>query len=287
MVTWDDHEVDNDYADDISEEDDVPELFLARRAAAYQAYYEHLPLPRRAVPFGASMRLYASRAFGTLASVVMLDERQYRSPQACPRPGRRGANRVKDCAELWLPERTKLGAQQERWFEAQLAASKALWNLTAEGTVIAYVDEQPGPGEQFWTDGWNGYPAARQRLLESTLRSGAQNPVFFSGDIHAFLAANLQREPTNPESAVVATEFTTTSITSQARPQAELDSRRQENPAVLWANSERRGYVRLDMDRTRLLADFVAMESVTRPDAGRSIQASFVVEAGQPGVKPG
>ncbi len=286
IVTWDDHEVDNDYADALSEEDDVPELFLARRAAAYQAYYEHLPLPRRAVPFGASMRLYASNAFGSLAQVVTLDERQYRSPQACPRLGRRGANRVKDCSDLWLPERTKLGAQQESWFEAQLAASKSLWNLTAEGTVIAYIDEQPGPGEQFWTDGWNGYPAARRRLLESTVRSGATNPVFFSGDIHAFLAANLQREPTDPESHVVASEFTTTSITSQALPQAQLDSRRQENPAIQWANSERRGYLRLDLDRNRLLVDLVAMESVTRPDAGRSIQASFVVEAGQPGVKP-
>lgn len=68
-------------------------------------------------------------------------------------------------------------------------------------------------------------------------------------------------------------------------PQAQLNSRRQENPAIQWANSEQRGYLRLDLDRTRLLADLVAMESVTRPDAGRSIQASFVVEAGQPGVK--
>jgi alkaline phosphatase D len=286
MVTWDDHEVDNDYAADISEEDDVPELFLARRAAAYRAYYEHMPLPRRAIPFGASMRLHATRRFGTLANVVTLDERQYRSPLACPRPGRRGANRVKDCAELWLPERTKLGAQQERWFEAQLTASQSLWNLTAEGTVIAYIDEQPGPGEQFWTDGWNGYPAARQRLLESTVRSGATNPVFCSGDIHAFLVSNLQREPADPKSPVVAAEFTTTSISSQAMPQEELDKRRQENPSVVWANSERRGYLRLDLDRKRLQADLVAMDSVTRPDAGRSIQASFVVEAGQPGVKP-
>jgi alkaline phosphatase D len=286
MVTWDDHEVDNDYANDISEEDDDPALFLARRAAAYQAYYEHLPLPRRAVPFGPNLRLYCSQAFGGLVNLVMLDERQYRSPQACPRPGRRGANRVRDCAELAAPDRTKLGAQQERWYETQLTASKALWNLTAQGTVVAYIDELPGPGEQFWSDAWNGYPAARQRLLDATVRSGVKNPVLLSGDIHAFLASNLHRAAADPGSPVVATEFTTTSISSRAMPQAELDARRQENPAVLWANSERRGYLRLDLDRTRLLADLVAMESVIRADAGRSIQASFVVEAGQPGVRP-
>jgi alkaline phosphatase D len=232
------------------------------------------------------MRLYASRAFGSLASVHLLDERQYRSPQACPRPGRRGANRVRDCAELAVPDRTKLGPQQERWYEAQLTASKALWNLTAQGTVVAYLDELPGPGEQFWTDGWNGYPAARQRLLESTVRSGARNPVLLSGDIHAFLASNLNRDAADPGSPVVAAEFTTTSISSQALPQVELDKRRQENPSVLWANSERRGYLRLDLDRERLRADLVAMDSVKKSDAGRSVQASFVVEAGQPGTKP-
>jgi alkaline phosphatase D len=193
---------------------------------------------------------------------------------------------VRDCAELVAPDRTKLGPQQERWFEAQLAASKSLWNLTAEGTVIAYIDEQPGPGEQFWTDGWSGYPAARQRLLEATVRSGAQNPIYLSGDIHSFLASNLNRDPADPGSAVVAAEFTTTSISSQAMPQAELDKRRQENPSVLWANSERRGYLRLDLDRERLRADLVAIDSETRPDAGQSIQASFVVEAGHAGVEP-
>jgi len=200
--------------------------------------------------------------------------------------GRRGANRVRDCAELTSPDRSKLGPQQERWYEAQLTASKALWNLTAQGTVVAFLDELPGPGQQFWTDAWNGYPVARQRLLDATERSGAKNPVLLSGDIHAFLASNLNRDPADPGSPVVAAEFTTTSISSQAMPQAELDKRRQENPSVLWANSERRGYLRLDLDRERLRADLVAIDSVTRPDAGQSIQTSFVVEAGQAGVEP-
>jgi alkaline phosphatase D len=83
LLVSDDHEVANDYAAEHSSQDDPPELFLARRAAAYQAYYEHLPLPRRLVPFAGRQRLHTSRAFGELANVLLLDGRQYRSPQAC------------------------------------------------------------------------------------------------------------------------------------------------------------------------------------------------------------
>jgi hypothetical protein len=105
----------------------------------------------------------------------MLDERQYRSPQACPQPGQRGANRVSECAKLWLEELTKLGARQEAWLDARLATSKARWNLLAQGTVMAYVDETAGPGERFWTDSWNGYPAARRRLLDTPVARREQS----------------------------------------------------------------------------------------------------------------
>jgi alkaline phosphatase D len=283
MVTWDDHEVDNDYANDVAEEDDEPGLFLARRAAAYKAYYEHMPLPRRAVPFGPNLRLYCAQAFGGLVNLLMLDERQYRSPHACPRPGRRGSNRVSDCAELGRAERTKLGTRQEQWLSAQLADSKAIWNVLAQGTVMAYVDEQPGPGERFWTDGWNGYPAARDRLLGALDATRARNPVVLSGDIHAFLVANLNREAANPGSPIVASEFTTTSITSQGLAQRLLDERRPENPSLLLLNSERRGYLRLDINRERMQTDLVALESAAQRDSPRSTMATFVVEAGKPG----
>jgi alkaline phosphatase D len=286
LVTWDDHEVDNDYANDVSEEDDVPELQLARRAAAYKAYYEHMPLPRRAVPFGPSMRLYMEQAFGSLANIYTLDERQYRSPHACPQPGRRGSARVSDCAELAAPERTKLGPRQEAWLEARLAASKARWNLLAQGTVMAYIDEMPGPGERYWTDGWNGYPAARERLLQSVVRSGAANPVVLSGDIHAFAVARLNLVPSDPSSPVVASEFTATSITSQSVSQKAVDERKAENPSLLLANAERRGYLRLDVTPASLRADLVAMDSVAEPTARGSVMGSFLVEDGRPGPVP-
>ena len=265
-----------------SEEDDTPEWFLARRAAAYQAFYEHMPLPRRAVPFGADLRLFTQRSFGGLANIFMLDTRQYRSPLACTEPGRRGARTV-DCPELRDSSRTKLGAVQEGWLSGRMAASRATWNLFASGTVMAYADEKPGPGERFWNDGWNGYPAARARFMEALAQTKVANPVILSGDIHSFIAANHRRTSGDPQSALVASEFVTTSITSQGLPRRTLDQRRAENPDLLFASSERRGYLRLELSRQRLQADLIAMQSVTERDAGQFVQASFVVETGKPG----
>lgn len=285
MVTWDDHEVQNDYAGATSEQDDPPEWFAARRAAAYRAYYEHMPLPHRAVPFGDQMRLFTQRSFGQLASITMLDSRQYRSPLACTARARRNS-RTANCEELFDIKRSKLGELQENWLGAQMLASRARWNLFPQGTIMAYVDEQPGPGEAFWNDSWNGYPAARLRFLEMLAQTRLANPVVLSGDIHAFLVSNLHRVPADPGSPGLATEFVTTSITSQGANQLKVDATRANNPAVLLANAERRGYVLLDIRPERLQADLIAMNSVTDRAAGRFVQASFVVENGKPGALP-
>src|SRR6185295_14293758 len=124
IVMWDDHEVENDYASDVSEDNVDRKLFRARRAAAYRAYYEHMPLPRDARPHGSRMRLYTTRTFGDLASIYTLDQRQYRSPEACPKPGRGGSNRVavSECPELEDPSRTMLGKPQEKWLHRAFQA---------------------------------------------------------------------------------------------------------------------------------------------------------------------
>jgi alkaline phosphatase D len=283
MVTWDDHEVENDYAGGMSEEDDPPEWFAARRTAAYRAYYEHMPLPRRAVPFGDSMRLFTQRSFGQLANIMMLDSRQYRSPLACTQRARRGSRSV-SCPELNDITRSKLGELQENWMAAQMISSRARWNLFPQGTIMTYIDELPGPGEVFWNDSWNGYPAARLRFMEMLAQTRLSNPVVLSGDIHAFLVSNLHHVPNDPESPRLGTEFVTTSISSQGSSQRGLDAARGNNPALLFGNSERRGYVLLDIQPDRLQADLVALNSVTDRAAGRFVQASFVVEHGKAGA---
>ena len=284
LVTWDDHEVENDYAGETSDEDDTRAWFLARRAAAYQAYYEHMPLPSRAMPFGADLRLFAQHSFGSLANFIMLDTRQYRSPLACTTPGRRNS-RSANCAELKDPARTKLGVAQEGWLQRRMGLSGARWNIFASGTVMSYVDEQRGPGEMVWNDGWSGYSAARARFIDALGGTRVANPIVVSGDIHSFIASNINRVPEDRESPVVASEFVTTSISSQGVQQSMLDERRPENPNLLYADSQRRGYLRFDLTPERLRADLVAMDSVAQRDAGRSVQASFVVENGRPGAR--
>ena len=285
LVTWDDHEVDNDYANDRSE--DLDPNFLARRAAAYQAYWEHMPLRASAMPAGTGMRLYGRHAFGNLASFHVLDERQYRDHQVCPKPGRGGGNVVDDagCPARLETQRSLLGAEQEAWLNAGLSESRARWNIIAQQTLMAQADRRPGPERQFWTDGWDGYPAARARLLRGIAGRTPPNPLVIGGDVHFNCVADLKADFDDPASPVVATEFCGTSITSQGPVQARLDALLPDNPHVRFANSEKRGYVVLELTERRCLAQLRALDSEKRPDSGLSTLAAFVVENGRPGAE--
>jgi alkaline phosphatase D len=286
LLIWDDHDVANDYANDVSEEDDDPQLFLARRAAAYQAYYEHMPLPRWAVPSGPAMRLYATRAFGDLASIVLLDQRQYRAPEACPPLGRAGGHRVDEakCPELDDPNRTMLGGRQEAWAQGQLASSQTRWNLLAQGTLMGHNNEAPLPEHRYWTDAWNGYPAARERLMKFLSEKHVSNPVVLSGDIHAFVVSGLHLKAADLDSPLVAPEFVTTSISSDAVQEQYFETARKLNPNLLTATGEHRGYIRLDITKDNLRADLISIDTVKVPDSGRSTLVSYVVEAGKPAL---
>ncbi|HKU46830.1 MAG TPA: alkaline phosphatase D family protein [Burkholderiales bacterium] len=284
IVTWDDHEVDNDYADDRPEDGMEREPFLARRAAAYRAYYEHMPLPARMRPNGPDMRLHTHLDWGGLARFHVLDTRQYRSWQACPRNGRRGGSNTVDieqCKRLPVPGRSMLGRAQERWLEGTLRDSRAAWNFIAQTTPMAQFDSKPGAGRRAWTDGWDGYPAARQRLFEQLAR--ISNPVVLGGDVHSFNASQLKLDFDDAASPVVASEFVTTSITSQAWSQDRLDRHLPDNPHLLLADSRFRGHARAEVSARRMQVDLRAMQNVQARDAACSTLASFVVEDGKPG----
>jgi alkaline phosphatase D len=286
LFTWDDHEVENDYASDRSQNLDEPAWFLARRAAAYKAWYEHQPVPRAMVPYGAAARIHTRQAFGTLAEFFVLDDRQYRSHEACPRPGRGGSTSVDaaECTELADPSRTMLGAAQEQWLGAGLAASRARWTILAQQTRMAQWDERAGRGRAAWTDAWDGYPAARRRVLEALAQKA--NPVVIGGDIHAFNVNELKLDFDDPKAPVVASEFVGSSITSQGWAQKRVDDLRADNPHVLLADSSHRGYVRVELTPAAMKVDLRGMEHVRTREAGCSTLASFIVEDGHPGPKP-
>jgi alkaline phosphatase D len=286
IVTWDDHEVDNDYADDRPEDGMPREQFLARRAAAYRAFYEHMPLPERMRPSGPHMRLYTQLGWGALGRFYVLDGRQYKTWQACTRRGRRGGSNtvdVESCRVLADADRSFLGRAQERWLDGALSSSRARWNLLAQQTRMAQFDQKPGPGRRAWTDGWDGYPSARARLLNHLEQQRIPNPVVVGGDVHQFNVADLKVDFNDPDSNTVASEIVGTSITSQGWPQDRLDTFLPDNPHVKLVEGRLRGYVRVNVTAQEARFDLRAIESEKRRDAACSTHATFVVEEGRAG----
>lgn len=287
LVTWDDHEVQNDYANDRSQRLDPPDSFLLRRAAAYQAYYEHMPLPAVARPRGPGMGLHARVAFGRLAEFHVLDTRQYRSHQVCPRPGRGGSN-VVDAAEC--PQRldaglTLLGSAQEQWLHDGLGASQARWKVIAQQTMMAQADRRPGDGQEFWTDGWDGYPAARRRLLQFIAEKRIANPLVIGGDVHLSAVADLKTDFDDTRAPVIATEFVGTSITSQGPAQKRLEAVLAENPHIRYANGTRRGYTVMELSARRCIAHLRTLDDVRNPQSGIKSLVRYAVEDGKPGAQ--
>jgi alkaline phosphatase D len=287
FATWDDHEVANDYAGTTPGRVEDPAAFLARRAAAYQAWYEHLPVPPAMAPRDGSARIYWRARLGRLATLHMLDQRQYRSPEACPKPPQLGGLRVgADCADLLDPARTMLGAAQEQWLADGLQQQPGAWTLLAQGTPFAHVDEAMAGQPEYWTDSWTGYPAARQRLLDSVQRARAANPVVLSGDFHCFMVSSINAVPERLDSPLVASEFVGTSISSDSLGQDVLDRWRANNPHLQRLDGTRRGYLRLTLSAKQLRADLITVDDASRPDSGRSVAGAYVVEAGNPAILP-
>ncbi len=293
VMVWDDHEVSNDYADASAERITAPEDFLVRRAAAYRAYFEHMPMPQRMAPSGPAMRIDCALRIGRLATLYLLDGRQYRTPQACPPPGRAGGNAViaADCPALRDPGRTLLGGRQEQWLDREFKASATPWNLIAQQTLVAplAMPDRSGSTVRVRTDGWDGYPLSRRRLLDSISGHGLRNPVVVGGDLHAFFAADLRAQAATGAGGafpVVASEFVTTSVASQAPGQAHYDRLKRANEHLRHADGTRRGYLRLTLATRLMQADLMALDDVRRPESGISRQAAFVVEDGRPGPQP-
>jgi alkaline phosphatase D len=283
VVTWDDHEVENDYAGDVSQDRVDPALFRARRAAAYQAYYEHMPLRASALPVDGAMRLYQRLRFGDLLELHVLDTRQYRSDQACGTPERGGGQLVEQCDARLAPTQTLLGREQQAWLQSGLADSQVRWNVLAQQLLMAELEQKPGPGEGYWSDGWDGYAAERTRLLRFVAERGIPNLISIGGDIHSFWATELRADFRDPSSPVLGSEFVGTSISSTGVPYETFARFLPENPHIKFFDSRPRGYVRCEVRPERWSTDFRAVDSVLTLTSTVSTLASFVVESGRPG----
>ncbi|MFJ9812971.1 alkaline phosphatase D family protein [Streptomyces sp. NPDC101158] len=281
-VTWDDHETENNYAGDVPENDVPPEEFLIRRAAAYRAYWENQPLRRPQRPTGPDMKLYRRLRFGRLAQFDILDTRQYRSDQAYGDGWRTPGPESED------PARTLTGATQERWLLDGWRASRATWNVVPQQVVLSERRSVPTTAYKLSMDSWDGYPASRQRILDGAQAAGIENLMVLTGDVHVAYALDIKADFRDPASRTVGTEIVATSITSgrngSERP-SNYDDLTRANPHLRFYNG-RRGYVTVALGEDSARADFRTVASVTTPGAPVVTAASFVTEAGRPGLTP-
>ena len=287
LLVWDDHEVENDYAGLVGSHRQPD--FPAQRAAAYRAYWEHMPLPKAIRPValdaGGAMRMHGRLDWGRLARIHRLDDRQMRDLQVCPKPGQGGSNtvRAQDCPALADPKRSLLGAAQERWLAEGWDLTRP-WNLLAQQTLMARFSwDDPADGGRYWTDGWDGYAPARQRLLGVVAERRVPGVVVLGGDVHANYVADLKPDYDDARSPVVASEFCGTSITSLGVAPSRLQAALPYNPHVHLGRSDQRGYMRFALDERRLQVQLRTLDDARDPASGLRTTARFVVEAGKPG----
>ena len=284
VLTWDDHEVENDYAGDHSSSGMTPQAFLQRRAAAYKAYFEHLPVSPGMAPNGASMRIHDRCAWGRLADLWTLDNRQFRSVQACADGAGAGGRASAPCDELGLEARTVFGMAQERWLAQGLATSARRWKLLGQGSQISASAIRSPVGERIHTDGWDGYPKARERLLRAIADPGVDNVLCLGGDVHRHVAAQLRRVPNEAASPIVASEFVCSSLTSRGLSESLMTAMRSSNPDMVHARSDERGYALIEITPQTASCEFRATPFPARAEARLGTQARVVVEHGRAGV---
>jgi alkaline phosphatase D len=277
VVTFDDHEVDNDWAGQIPQDPakQPHDAFVARLTAAFQAYYEHMPVRASAIPSGPHIQMYRRLEFGRLARLNVLDTRQFRSDQ------------VTSQADAEDPSLTMLGAEQKEWLLDGMHDSPARWNLVASQIMMAETDILPGEGKLWYYDAWDGYQVERNALLDEF--ADIRNPVVLSGDRHLTMISDLKTDYSDPESEVVGAEFVGTSISSngdqdQAAFHAQWDPLKADNPHWKFIDAHR-GYHLFDIRRDGIDAQVRVVDTVVQPRATPSTLARLRVESGRPGVE--
>ena len=291
IMTWDDHEVENDYTGN-STEHRLPRFErLQQRAAAYQAFWEHMPLRLAQRPLGPDAIMYRRLAFGDLVDLVMLDERQYRSALPCPPapPARDRSRRVAidNCADSLDPNRSMLGMDQERWLAKTLSEpARARWSVIGQQMqFVPHFSKTKEDKLAIRTDGWDGYAAAHQRALDMIAARPNRDTLVIGGDIHAFIAADVPAKRNDPSSSPIASHVVVGPVSSRLGDHNSLAEAMPHNPHVKFADARRHGYTRCTIERDRSLFEFRALDDVKDANSGITTLAGFETEWGKAGLK--
>jgi alkaline phosphatase D len=308
IAVWDDHEIVNDAWRDGAQNHQPGEgRWEQRRDAAIRAYHEWMPI--RGVPEGADTRIFRSFRYGDLASLTMLDTRLFgrdRQPDV-------GANVTPETIMQALenPERRMLGERQEGWLRRTLQAdTQTTWQVIGQQIMLApvrapelgplldadkpsllsreqidhYVAASKG-NPPMVLDTWNGYPHAREALL-ADLDQYARNPVVISGDLHTSMASDVYRMGAD---APVTVEIMTSSVSSPGfaeylpmkRPGGLSEATRTVNPWVKYMETERRGWVHMQLSHNACKADWHLVDTVHAREYTSKIDKQLAVQAGE------
>jgi alkaline phosphatase D len=279
FVTFDDHEVVNNYTGLDTPAHVPPEIFAQRRAAAYQAYYENMPLRRSSMPAQGGMQIYRRRRLGNLLDAHFLDTRQFRSPIPC------GGDFNPACPETAAPRAEVLGSAQEQWLAKGLRGG-ARWNFVAQQVMMMPLDRRrpndDGPKPILNMDSWAGYDAARERVLGDM--AGLGNVVVMTGDEHQNFAGELRRDAGRGEA--VAVEFVATSISSDGsggEMKYGADRVMADNPFLKFCNY-RRGYAIAEVRADSWSTHFRVVDQIDTPGGTISTRSVATVERGKPAI---
>ncbi len=278
IVTWDDHEVENDYAGTQGVETADAAAFVARRAAAYQAYFEHMPIASERLLADRGVRLYRRLGWGDLATLHVLDTRQYRTSHACMTPAERGGRVTRNCGAATAPEATMMGSAQEDWLRRGLARERARWSLVTQQTLFSRLFLPQGR-DAHYSDIWDGYVATRDRTVEAMRQPAVRNAVVLGGDVHSFWLNDVKSDFDDPSSATVASEIVTTCLASHNGPAALFDPAPALNPHVRYLDNAHSGYALIDVTHEAIGIDLRALASLSeRNSAIRSLKRANIVD---------
>lgn len=282
VVTWDDHEVDNNYADDISEHEDPLDEFLQRRADAYQAYYEHMPLRPSSLPVGPDMQLYRHLPYGDLLDFSVLDTRQYRTDHPA------GDGVFPRTPNSTSPLTSITGPAQEQWLLQNLDRSTSTWNVLAQQVIMAetYSIVAEGEAQEYYTDSWSGYPSSRERILGHIQEAGISNPIVLTGDIHTAWAADLKANFDDAKSATIGTEYVCTSITAGGTEPSNFGQEYRDTfDYIKFFDGRHGGYTAVNLTADAWTSDFYTVDNMDDINSGTKKIVTFVTEAGNPGAQ--
>ncbi|MFP5334067.1 MAG: alkaline phosphatase D family protein [Actinomycetes bacterium] len=273
MVTWDDHEVVNDY-------DAFDPALFQLRANGYRAFWEHMPLRKPQFPTETNARMYRHLTYGDLVRFHVLDTRQHRTT-------RFPTGAIGDIPERRDPGRQMLGAEQEAWLLDGLGAGGTTWDAMANTVLFSRLDSDATAGERFSSGQWDAYQAAQQRVIDTVVAKDLGGFVVLTGDIHRNYHLDVLEDFEDPDSRVVGVEFAGSSISSgrDGKPtDAGLEVRRQANPHLI-ASDLWRGYLRCRISHDEWRTELRAIDRVTSLSYRAWTSETLVTLPGRPGLQ--